>query len=624
MNPRIMKINEKFITTLCPETYPFSSGIHTSVQNAQHADLSGQDRDSERIFAGMKWILPDLPEFSRIQALSSELNGVPDVFCEILWQRNIRSLHSARQFFYPETCLVPDPFLMQDMQVAAERLARAILSGESVFLLGDYDVDGTSSVSMLTLILEAQGVPVEYHIPDRYKEGYGVSYTGIDAAVASGAKLLITLDCGIRSVDHIRYAVQQGLDVIICDHHEPGEILPPALAVLDPKRPDCPYPFKELTGCGVGYKLLQATFQLAGLDAAALDMGMDLMALSIACDIVPVLGENRIYMSRGIEKLRKNPVPGLAAMMKLSDKSRGWNVSDLVFFLGPRINAAGRITHARHAVDVLTGKAGDLEPLAQKLEADNLQRKLMDTSHTEQALELLEKDPENANRFSTVLFHPEWHKGLVGIVASRLIEKYYRPTVLLARSEGKWTGSARSVSGFDLYSALLECQEHIVQFGGHKYAAGMTIAEDKLKEFSLKFEEVVASRILPEHLEPSLIIDAFADLKDVTLKFIGMINRMEPYGPGNLQPVFATGLVEAQNMRILKEQHLKFQVVQGDISISAIAFGMADKLHLIQNQAFAIAYHADINYFNNQSSVQLTIKDIISAESWSVLRNPVG
>jgi single-stranded-DNA-specific exonuclease len=568
----------------------------------------------------MKWILPSLPNQVEIVNLSERLNGIPVALASLLWQRNVHTLETAKDFFYPRLDQLHDPFLMKNMDTACSRLCRAIVSSEPVFLLGDYDVDGTTSVSMMTIILEALNVPVFYHIPDRYKEGYGVSYTGIDAAVHSGSKLLITLDCGIRSMEQVRYAKQRGLEVIICDHHEPGNELPPALAVLDPKQKDCQYPFKELTGCGVGYKLMQACFTQMGLDLSILNSGLDLLALSIACDIVPIVGENRIFMHHGLVKLRENPVRGLAALMGLSDRERSWIVSDLVFFLGPRINAAGRITHAKHAVDVLTGKEDNLGPLAKKLEEDNTLRKQMDESHTRQALELVSLDPDYSLRKTTVLHHPEWHKGLVGIVASRMIEKHYRPTVLLARSEGNWVGSARSVAGFDLYAALLECKEHILQFGGHKYAAGMTISEEQLQSFTSKFEEVVSQRILPEHQQPVLRIDAELTFSQVSRGFVNMVNKMAPFGPGNLQPIFVAVGVEATDIRVLKDQHLKIRFVQGNEEKDAIGFGMADKAELLDQGAVAIAFHADINKFRGEENLQLILKDIISLEDWLELK----
>lgn len=567
-----------------------------------------------RIFAIMKWKVAPMPEKAVIHQLAAELNGVSPELATLLYIRGIRDLETAKAFFYPDQVPLHDPFLMADMDKAATRLSRLIASREPVFLLGDYDVDGTTSVSMLTLIFEALQVPVQYHIPDRYKEGYGVSYVGIDAAVASGAKVLITLDCGIRSVEHIRYATQRGLEVIICDHHEPGEELPPALAVLDPKRPDCPYPFKELTGCGVGYKLMQACFQLLQEDTTKLDSALDLLALSIACDIVPIVGENRTFVYRGLQKLTQNPVPGLRAMMNLSDRKRSWNVSDLVFFLGPRINAAGRITHARHAVDVLTGKVGNLDQLAIKLEEDNALRKELDENHTRQALALIASDATYAEKKTTVLFHPEWHKGVVGIVASRLIEKHYRPTVLLARAEGKWVGSARSVAGFDLHSALEACRDHLLQFGGHKYAAGMTIAEDRLTEFAREFDAVVTQRIAEDQLYPTLFVDQVLPIQSLTRPFVKTVAKMGPFGPGNLQPVFAVAPAEATDIRILKDEHLKFKLVQGNQYIDAIAFGMVDKLPILESGLVAVAGHADLNVFRDQESVQMLVKDIVAWE----------
>jgi len=562
----------------------------------------------------MKWILPKEDNQSEIDALVQALNGVPKGLASLLWHRNIRTLEQAKRFFYPDNQQIPDPFLMKDMDIAAERLKRAILTGEKVFLLGDYDVDGTTSVSMMHLILEKHQVPLAYHIPDRYKEGYGVSWQGIDAAANAGATLLITLDCGVRSVEQIKYANERGIEVIVCDHHEPGDILPPAFAVLDPKRPDCDYPFKELSGCGVGFKLLQACYQLMDLPTDTLDEVMDLLALSIACDIVSVTNENRVYAAKGVAKLRTNPTPGIRSIMNLSDRERKWTISDLVFFVGPRINAAGRITHARHAVEVLTGKATDLSELAQKLETDNTLRKSLDAEHTTQALEMIQSSAVYESRRSTVLYHPEWHKGLVGIVASRVIERHYKPTILLARSEGKWVGSARSVQGFDLYQALCQCKEYILQFGGHKYAAGLTLNEEFLIPFQEKFEAVVASTILEEQLHPRLHVDGLLPLSEVKPSFIKMLSKMEPHGPDNLQPVFVSGPVEAKHMKIMKDQHIRFMACQGDTQIAAVGFGMADFLPLLESEPIYIAYHANFNEFNGQTSIQLLLKDIKAAK----------
>jgi single-stranded-DNA-specific exonuclease len=563
----------------------------------------------------MKWILPEAPNQSDIVELAQALNGVPEALANLLWQRNIRTLEDARSFFYPDKNQIPDPFLMQDMDLAADRLTRAILSGEKVFLLGDYDVDGTTSVSMMHLILEKHNVPLAFHIPDRYKEGYGVSWQGIDAAAESGATLLITLDCGVRSVEQIKYANERGIEVIVCDHHEAGEVLPPALAVLDPKRKDCSYPFKELSGCGVAYKLLQACYLRLGLPMDDLDEVLDLLALSIACDIVSITGENRIYAALGVQKLLKNPLPGIRSIMNLSDRERAWGISDLVFFVGPRINAAGRITHAKHAVEVLTGKATDLSDLAKKLETDNTLRRSLDAEHTRQALQMIEMSSTSVTRRSTVLYHPEWHKGLVGIVASRVIERHYKPTILLARAEGKWVGSARSVQGFDLYQALCECKEYILQFGGHKYAAGLTLNEEYLIPFLEKFEEVVSRNILEEQLHPRLTVDGLLHLSEVTPAFIRMLSKMEPHGPGNLQPVFVSGPVQAKHIRILKDEHIKFVACEGDTQIPAIGFGMADFLPLLESEPVYIAYHANFNVFNGQSSIQLMLKDIKPADA---------
>ncbi|RMG30444.1 MAG: single-stranded-DNA-specific exonuclease RecJ [Bacteroidetes bacterium] len=569
----------------------------------------------------MHWVSRQLPENEEIRALARALSTrqpFPMPIANILVQRGIKTYEQARYFFAPDKADLHDPFLMKDMQQAVDRLLKAYQQQEKVLLYGDYDVDGTSAVSLLSLFMEAWGMRFDTYLPDRYREGYGVSYQGVDYAQKVGAGLIISLDCGIKAVDKVKYAALKGIDFIVCDHHRPGSELPEAVAVLDPKRPDCPYPFKELTGCGVGYKLAEALHQrLRALghtppagDFDPFDTYCDLLTLSIACDIVPMLGENRLMAYFGLQKLRANPLPGLQAIMNQAEEQREWDISDLVFFVGPRVNSAGRLGHARDAVEVLTGKSNRLHLLADDLQSSNDTRKHIDREITQEALSMIASDRDFERKSTTVLYNPSWHKGVIGIVASRLIERHYRPTILLTQSEGKLVGSARSVAGFDLYEALSACSDYLLQFGGHKYAAGLSLKAETLQPFQAQFEQVVARNIRPEQKVPVLYIDHQLDFQHIDARFVRLLNRLEPFGPENRKPVFMASGVSVLHARVLKEAHIKFVLQQqGGQMLEAIGFNMAEKWEQIKEGPIDIAYQPIFNTWNQQTKINLRLKD---------------
>lgn len=566
----------------------------------------------------MIWKFEQRPAAEAVAPLIKDLSttkAFPSVLAELLLRRGIVDYTAAKAYFAPKASELHDPQLMKNLPQAVVRLVEAFRAEEKVLLFGDYDVDGTTSVSLMSLFFEAIGLQHEVYIPDRYTEGYGLSFAGIDHAHSIGAKLMITLDCGIKAVDKVRYAATKGLEVIICDHHKPGPELPPALAILDPKQSDCPYPYKELTGCGVGFKLLQAFS--AALNEQALCKApdplleyADLLALSIACDIVPITGENRTLAHFGLEKIRKNPLPGIGVLKSQAKQDRHWDISDLVFFIGPRINSAGRLNHGKDAVKVLRGKSQDLIQLADELQIANDERKGLDKVTTDEALAQIAEKPDPGAAFTTVLYEPHWHKGIIGIVASRLIETYYRPTVLLTQNDGKLVGSARSVKGFDLYEALDLCQEHLIQFGGHKYAAGLTMKPEAFPAFVAQFEAVVAERLTEAQRQPILAIDAPLNFAEIDARLIRLIQRMEPFGPSNRKPVFATPNVRVLNSVILKEVHLKLVVQSDDRMFEAIGFNMAEKWHRLASNHVHIAYQPDFNTWNGKTKINLRLKDI--------------
>ncbi|NJN26896.1 MAG: single-stranded-DNA-specific exonuclease RecJ [Cyclobacteriaceae bacterium] len=562
-----------------------------------------------------RWVYTEEVDEDAIAQLSGEINVNP-IIAKILLQRGITTFEEARDYFRPSLEQLHDPFLMRDMDKALNRIQRAIDNEEKILIYGDYDVDGTTSVALVYGFLKSIYSHISYYIPDRYKEGYGISKAGIDWAHENGIGLLISLDCGIKAVEMTDYANKLDIDLIICDHHLPGEKLPNACAILDAKLEDCPYPYKELSGCGVGFKLLQAFCERFDYNPDMLYDYIDLVAVSIAADIVPITGENRILAYHGLKKLNENPRLGLQALIKLSGIRNEINISNVVFGIGPRINASGRIDHAKSAVDLLLAdNYKTIESLAEILDVKNLQRRNFDSSITLEAIEMIEKQNGGGkDHKSTVLYKDDWHKGVIGIVASRCIDKFYRPTIILTESNGKATGSARSVDGFDIYEAISACADLLEQFGGHMYAAGLTLSIDKVEAFKEKFERIVAERISDEQLLPLIEIDSVIDLKDISQKFYDLLEQMEPFGPKNMQPIFVSHQLHvAGRPRILKDQHLKFAVSQYNetLQMEAIGFGQAQYYDLIASgMRFSMAYYIEENNYMGNKSLQLRVRDI--------------
>ena len=546
-----------------------------------------------------------------MQALAKELD-ISEVVANLLVQRGITNFDAAKQFFRPDWHHLHDPFLMKDMDVAVDRLQQAIDKNEIIMLFGDYDVDGTSAVALLAHYLQRKKLEVISYIPDRYAEGYGLSQQGIDKAFSERVKLLFTLDCGIKSVDLIAYANQKGIDVIVCDHHNPGEKLPDAHAVLDPKRSDCNYPFDELCGCGVVFKLIQAHASTLGIEVQELQPYLDLVATASAADIVSIIDENRTLTYFGMQVYQQSPRPGLMALLG-DRKQSAISLTDLVFRVAPRINAAGRMKHGTYAVDLLLSESiEEATNRAKEIEGFNENRKVLDREITQQALVQIEES-EQTNNASTVVYDPNWHKGVIGIVASRLIEAHYKPTVVFSSSGDVLTGSARSVRGFDLYAALSECQDYMIQFGGHKYAAGLTIYPEQYVGFCKRFEKVVSKLIQPEQKERTLLIDMEIPITEITPKFFRIVNQMAPFGPGNMRPVLLSKRVKDRGYAKLvgsDKTHLKCSFVAGNQSINAIGFGLGNALEVIQSSESDIAYVVDENEWNGETSLQLILKAI--------------
>lgn len=553
------------------------------------------------------------------EALHRELKIHP-VLCQILVQRGVDTYEKAKKFFRPQLTDLHDPFLMKDMKKAVERIMEAIGNHEKILVFGDYDVDGTTSVACMFQFLKKHHPQTEFYIPHRYREGYGVSKAGIDFAHTNQYTLIISLDCGIKSVDLIRYAKELGIDFIVCDHHLPDETLPAAVAILNPKQRDCPYPYKELCGCGVGFKLITALCRQMELPDEVAFEYLDLVATAIAADIVPINGENRILAYYGLKKANENPNFGIKALSFLSNHNKELHINNLVFLIAPRVNAAGRMDDARKAVLMFVSETYE-ESLqwAEQLHADNTSRKEADMNITEEALALIEGDEILINRRSTVLFQPHWHKGVVGIVASRLIDHYYRPTIILTQSGDYVAGSARSVSGFNVYEAIHQCRELLLGYGGHFYAAGMTLETEKVEAFCQKFEEVVQASILPELLIPEIVIDAEIKIEDIRRPFYDILCQMEPFGPDNLRPTFvAKRVYETGWSKVVKEAHLRFVLQQGNAKITGIGFHMADKLPLLQaGKPVDIVFKIDENEWNGEKSLQMKVMDLrISGEEY--------
>jgi single-stranded-DNA-specific exonuclease len=540
------------------------------------------------------------------------------VICKILVQRGIDSFDKAKEYFRPQLGKLHSPWLMKDMKKAVERIITAFDNKEKILVFGDYDVDGTTSVASMYLFLQKIHNQLDFYIPHRYKEGYGVSKAGIDFAKENGFSLIISLDCGIKSYDLITYAKKLGIDFIVCDHHLPDEVLPPAVAILNPKQKDCPYPFKELCGCGVGFKLMQALTEKMGLPSDAANEHLDLLATAVAADIVPIEDENRVLAFHGLIKANKDPNNGIKALAKLSGIVKELHITNLVFMIAPRVNAAGRMDDARKAVEMFIAESDEQAlQFAELLHNDNTDRKEADKSITEEALCLIGENEEWKKRKSTLLYQPHWHKGVVGIVASRLIETYYRPTIVLTKSGDYAAGSARSVPGFNLYEAIHACREYLLGYGGHFAAAGMTLDIEKVDAFREKFEQVVASTITDELLIPEIIIDAEISLKDITPSFFNIISQMEPYGPENMRPIFISrGVVDSGWSKIVKEQHIRFSVKQDNTTITGIGFGMAEKFSILADKKpVDIVYTLDTNEWNGVNSLQLRMIDFKPAEN---------
>ncbi|HBB92948.1 MAG: single-stranded-DNA-specific exonuclease RecJ [Bacteroidetes bacterium GWF2_49_14] len=564
------------------------------------------------------WKIASPPEPVFVESLANEL-GIGRVLASLLVQRGIRDFEEARHFFRPQVEGLHNPFLMKDMDKAVERIGVAIANQEKVLVYGDYDVDGTTSVALIYSFLRKRIKEIGYYIPDRYSEGYGISFQGIEYAMQNGYSLVIALDCGIKSTDKMDYARRKGIEFIICDHHLPDEELPVAVAILDPKRPDCEYPYKELSGCGVGFKLLQGYCLRNGIPFSHIAKYLDMVCVSIAADLVPMTGENRILAYHGLKKLNENPIPGLKALINISNcDDRQVTASDIVFKIGPRINAAGRISSGESAVELLVAKSeAEAVELAGKIDSYNDYRKNIDVEITETARKMVENNDAMRSLKTTVLFHPEWHKGVVGIVASRLIDYYYRPTVVLTKSNGMATGSARSVDTYDLYYAINACSDLLESFGGHKYAAGLSMPIENVEVFTRRFEEIVASTITDEQLVPQILIDCEIELSEITPKFFRVLRQFEPFGPDNQSPVFVCrNLRDNGKSRQVGRtwEHLKLNItsVRGDHpDFEGIAFGMGHLFGEIhEGKHFDITFTVEENTFRGATSMQLMVKDI--------------
>ena len=569
-----------------------------------------------------KWIVREPADAAKVDKLSAEV-GIDRVLADLLVKRGVETFEQARSFFRPSLDDLHDPFLMKDMDAAVERLHDAITSGEKILVYGDYDVDGTTAVALVYSFIHRFTTAVDFYIPDRYDEGYGVSYKGIDWAIEGGFKLIITLDCGIKAIDKAEYAKSKGIDMIICDHHLPEDSLPGAVAVLDPKREDCNYPFDDLSGCGVGFKLVQAYSQRYGVPFESLVPLLDLLVVSLASDLVTMVGENRTLSYFGLKQLNENPHKGLLAMINLSNLEPGHiTIDDIVFKIGPRINAAGRMESGRLAVELLTVEDQHQAMfIGEKINENNNDRKNIDREVTKEALEMVESRNCLAYENATIVYNPNWSKGIVGIVASRLVEAYYKPTVVLTKSNGFVTGSARSVQGFDLYEAIESCADLLENFGGHVYAAGLTLKEENVAEFARRMDSFVAGKITAEMLIPVVDIDSRLDFSQITPKFFRILKQFQPFGPGNNNPVFVTeNVYDAGNGRKVGAGgvHLKLDLIQESQpyhQIAAIAFNMAEYYDYIKSgNPLDVCYSIVENYYRGNSTIQLRVRDLRERE----------
>ena len=571
------------------------------------------EREIKKII--MRWEAISEPEQSYVQQLQKEL-GVSSIIAALLVQRGMHSFDAAKAFFRPQWQDLHSPFLMRDMDKAVARIHAALEEDQAIMIYGDYDVDGTTSVALMSTFLNEKTEKITPYIPDRYTEGYGISYKGIDVATEKGIQLIIALDCGIKAVDKVAYAKEKGIDFIICDHHLPGEELPQAIALLDPKRPDCDYPFNELCGCGIGFKLIQALSESWDEPEEKLFSYTDLVATAIAADIVPMEGENRTLCFFGLVQLHQNPRPGIQSL--LGSLKKPVNITDLVFKVAPRINAAGRMDHALVAVDLLTtDDHNEVKKLVEAIEQFNTERRATDERITQEALDQIKQRKEE-DFPATVVFAEDWHKGVVGIVASRLIENHYRPTVVLTKSGENYVGSVRSVKGFNVYNSLEACKVHMLQFGGHKYAAGLTLHKDQLNAFKAAFEKQVEETILPEQKTPVLTYDLMLPIEEVNHKLYRIVAQMAPFGPKNMRPVFcSTNCIDTGQSKVVgKDQsHLRLSLQTANGPLLGIGFGMANHFEYIKSgEAFDLLYTLDENEWNGTISLQLKIKAIRTKE----------
>lgn len=551
----------------------------------------------------------------KVNALQNALKIHP-ILCELLVQRGVDNFDAAKKFFRPSLNDLYDPWLMKDMKKAVDRIDEALSSAQKILVFGDYDVDGTTSVATLFQFLSQLTSNIDYYIPHRYKEGYGISKIGIDFAKETGVDLIISVDCGIKSTDLIAYAKELGIDFIICDHHLPDSILPPAVAILNAKQIDCTYPYKELCGCGVVFKLITAIAQKHNLPDSSYLGYLDLVATAIAADIVPLTDENRTLAFFGLKQVNESPCPGLLALMELAKQTTPMRISNLVFAVAPRINAAGRMDDAKKAVQLFIEKEyTNALAIASLLQQDNLDRREADTSITEEALAEIENDPNHTNKKSSVVFQAHWHKGVVGIVASRLIEKHYKPTIVLTQSGDVIAGSARSVIGFNLYEALHACREHLLGYGGHFAAAGMTLAIDQLENFKIAFEKAVAERITEAQLTPEILINALLPLDSINMNFFQIIAQMEPFGPDNMRPIFiAKGVMDTGYSKLVKDAHISFNVTQGNNSVRGIGYNMPEQISIVKSgQPFDIVFQLQLNEWQGNQSVQMQVIDVKKA-----------
>jgi single-stranded-DNA-specific exonuclease len=563
-----------------------------------------------------KWLFKERGDATAARKMAAEM-AVPESVVNLMVQRGITTAHQADEFFNPSLNSLPDPFLMKDMNKAVDRVSTAISRNERILVYGDYDVDGTTSVALMYSFLRERHSALDYYIPDRYHEGYGLSFKGIDYAASTNCKLIIALDCGIKAVEKVKYAKSKGVDVIICDHHLPGDEIPPAEAVLDPKQPGCNYPYKELSGCGVGFKLIQAYSKLNGIPFSTITNYLDLVAVSIGSDIVPITGENRILAYFGLKQLNDSPRLGIQKIIEKARIHMPLGVEDIVFRIGPRINAAGRMESGSKAVELLVSQdPHEALTICDGIDKSNDDRRKKDTEITTEARQMVSRDARMSNSRTTVLFHQGWHKGVIGIVASRLIETYYRPTVILTESkDGFATGSARSVPGYDLYQAIESCSDLLESFGGHMFAAGLTMKMENLPLFRDRFEKFVSATIKEEHLVPTVNIDEQISLTDIDMEMYRHLERFKPFGPENMAPVFVSRGIKTLSCQPVGSNglHLKLSFARAGMEpIDAIAFGQADNMDLFREAGgiVDIAYSVELNEFRGKSNIQLNIKDI--------------